>query len=197
MVDPKSTIPEVMAWRRAARSQGKRKVRPPKRRSLTAIVVLVWAIAGAEPAPAATQVVQVNASVVKPLILTWLQNLDLGTITLGPGTWSGATVSLTRTGVFSCTNTNVTCTGATQRAAYNVSGTNNRVVLINAPNVTLVNQVDPTKSLTLVVDKVASVTLTNSGPPGTDFYLGGSITLNSTTAGGTYAGNFNVTVDYQ
>ena len=62
---------------------------------------------------------------------------------------------------------------------------------------TLVNQGDPTKTLTLVVDKPASVTLTNSGPPGTNFSLGGSITLSSTTTSGTYSGTFNVTVDYQ
>jgi hypothetical protein len=155
------------------------------------------ALAAAAPARAANNVAQVQASVVKPLILTSLQNLDLGTMTLGPGTWSNATVAISKAGIFSCTNANVICIGATQVASYNVSGTNNRVVLISAPNVTLVNQVDPTKTLTLVVDKPASVLLTNSGPPGTNFSLGGSITLSSTTAGGTYSGTFNVTVDYQ
>jgi len=163
----------------------------------TAMMISFAAFAAAAPAHAANNVAQVQASVVKPLILTSLQNLDLGTMTLGPGTWSNATVSISRAGVFSCTNANVICTGATQVASYNVSGTNNRVVLISAPNVTLVNQGDPTKTLTLVVDKLASVTLTNSGPPGTNFSLGGSITLSSTTAGGTYSGTFNVTVDYQ
>jgi len=155
------------------------------------------ALAAAAPARAANNVAQVQASVVKPLILTSLQNLDLGTMTLGPGTWSNATVAISKAGIFSCTNANVICIGATQVASYNVSGTNNRVVLISAPNVTLVNQVDPTKTLTLVVDKPASVLLTNSGPPGTNFSLGGSITLSSTTASGTYSGTFNVTVDYQ
>jgi uncharacterized protein DUF4402 len=171
-------------------------VRRPKRGSLKAIALVICAAFSADPARAATQMAQVNANVVKPLILTWLQNLDLGTITLGPGTWSGATVAISRAGVFSCTNSNVTCTGATQRAGYNVSGTNNRTVNITAPNVTLVNQADMTKTLTLVVDNPGSFVLTNSGPPGTNFYLGGSITVSSSTAGGTYAGTFNVTVDY-
>ena len=163
----------------------------------TAMMISFAALAAAAPAHAANNVAQVQASVVKPLILTSLQNLDLGTMTLGPGTWSNATVAISKAGIFSCTNANVICIGATQVASYNVSGTNNRVVLISAPNVTLVNQVDPTKTLTLVVDKPASVLLTNSGPPGTNFSLGGSITLSSTTAGGTYSGTFNVTVDYQ
>jgi len=163
----------------------------------TAMIISLATLTAAAPARAANNVAQVQANVVKPLILTSLQNLDLGTMTLGPGTWSNATVAISKAGVFSCTNANVICTGATQVATYNVSGTNNRVVLITAPNVTLVNQGDPTKTLTLVVDKSASVLLTNSGPPGTNFSIGGSISLSSTTVSGTYSGTFNVTVDYQ
>jgi len=155
-----------------------------------------WALCGAQPAVAATQVAQVSATVAKPLILTAVQDLDLGSILLGPGTWSGATVGISRTGAFTCASANLTCTGATKPAIYNVSGTNNRAVQISAPNVTLVNQSDPTQKLTLVTDSVASVTLTNSGPPGTNFNIGGSISVSSTTAAGTYAGTFNVTVDY-
>jgi len=171
-------------------------VRPPKRCSIAAILLLIGALAGAGGAHAATQVAQVNANVVKPLILTRLQNLNLGTIALGPGTWSGATVGISRAGAFSCANANLTCTGATQVAQYNVSGTNNQTVRITAPNVTLINQSDSTQTLILVTDSPASVLLTNSGPPGTNFSIGGSITLSSTTVGGTYTGTFNVTVDY-
>ncbi len=171
-------------------------MRPPQRCRPRLIAILMCVLSFAGPGHAATQVAQVNANVVKPLILTWLQDLDLGTITLSPGTWSGATVSITRAGVFSCSNANLTCTGATQVAEYNVSGTNKSVVQISAPNVTLVNQSDSTKTLTLVVDNPGTVTLTNSGPPGTDFFLGGSIALSSSTASGVYAGTFNVTVNY-
>ncbi len=171
-------------------------MRQRARMAFTALIVSVAALSAAAPARAASNVVTVQASVVKPLILTWLQNLDLGSITLAPGTWSNATVSISRTGTFGCASANLICTGATQVASYNVSGTNNRVVRISAPNVTLVNQSDPTQTLTLVVDNPGSVTLTNSGPPGTNFSLGGSITLSSSTASGVYSGTFNVTVDY-
>jgi len=172
-------------------------VRQRARTGFTAMMVGLAALAAAAPAHAANNVATVQANVVKPLILTWLQDLDLGTIALGPGTWSNATVGISRAGVFSCTNANLICTGATQVARYNVSGTNNRTVLISAPNVTLVNQGDPTKTLTMVVDNPGSALLTNSGPPGTNFSLGGSISLSSTTVSGTYSGTFNVTVDYQ
>ena len=42
----------------------------------------------------------------------------------------------------------------------------------------------------------ATITLTNSGQPGNDFNVGGSIAIPS-TADGTYIGNIEVTVDYQ
>ena len=172
-------------------------MRQQARTGFTAMMVGLAALAAAASARAANNVATVQANVVKPLILTWLQNLNLGTIALGPGTWSNATVGISKAGVFSCTNANLICTGATQVARYNVSGTNNRTVLISAPNVTLVNQGDPTKTLTMVVDNPGSALLTNSGPPGTNFSLGGSISLSSTTVSGTYSGTFNVTVDYQ
>jgi hypothetical protein len=148
------------------------------------------------PAFAATQSVQVNANIVKPLVLTRLQDLNLGTVTLGPGVWNNATISISQAGVLSCANANLICTGATQAAQYNVQGTNKQVVTISAPNVTLVNQNDPTQTLTLVTDAPSSVMLTSSGIPGVNFSIGGAVTLNSATAAGTYVGTFNVTVDY-
>jgi len=163
---------------------------------LASSIGLACALIGAAPAAAAPGTAQVSANVVKPLVLTWLQDLDLGTIVLGPGSWSGATVGVSQAGALSCTNANVTCSGATKPAQYNVSGSNRQVVHITAPNVTLVNQGDATQTLTLVISAPPSVTLTNSGPPGSDFSIGGSITLDSTTAGGTYVGTMNVTVDY-
>jgi hypothetical protein len=77
-----------------------------------------------------------------------------------------------------------------------VTGTNNQVARITAPNVILTNQNDPTQTLTLVVDSPGSVTFNSSGKKGEVFSLGGSISLSSSTAGGVYTGTFNVTVDY-
>lgn len=155
------------------------------------------ALAGASPAVAQdSRNISISASVVKPLTLAWVQNLDLGSIVLGPGTWSGAVIAISRAGTFSCVNANLTCNGTTQVAKYQVTGTNNQVVRISAPMVTLVNQADTTKTLSMVIDSPGSVTLPNSGQPGIIFSLGGSITLGSATASGLYSGTFNVTVDY-
>lgn len=138
----------------------------------------------------------ISASVTKPLTLSWVQNLDLGTIALGPGAWSGAVIGISRAGALSCTNVNVTCSGTTVVAKYHVTGSNNQVVRVSAPNVTLVNQTDPTRTLLLTVDNPGTVALPNSGQPGAVFSLGGSLTLSSETASGLYSGTFNVTVDY-
>ena len=170
------------------------------RLSLNIIARLLAALAGvasaSAPASAATVNASVSAGAIKPLVLTKQQDLNLGTVTLGPGTWDHATVSLSRSGVFSCESANLICTGATTVAQYNVQGSNQNTVHISAPNVTLTNEFDPTQTLTLITDAVPSVVLPNSGFPGINFTIGGSVTLDSTTAAGTYVGTFNVTVDY-
>jgi uncharacterized protein DUF4402 len=166
------------------------------RARLPLLIFLSLELVNAARAGAATQNASVNANVVRALTLTSLQNLDLGTITLSLGSWSGAKVGISKTAAFSC-SAKLICTGATQPAIYKVTGSNKMVVKITAPNVTMVNQTDPTKSLTLVVDNPGQVTLTSSGEPGSNFSIGGSITLDSTTPTGTYSGTFQVTVDYQ
>ena len=60
-------------------------------------------------------------------------------------------------------------------------------VRISAPNVTLVNQSDATKTLTLFRDSPGDGGSDLLGRPGITFPIGGSITVSSTTAGGTYA----------
>jgi hypothetical protein len=159
--------------------------------ALVVAVSLHWA-----PASANSVTVSARANVVKPLVLQSVQDLDLGTLLLGPGSWSGSTVTLSRAGTVTCPS-NLICSGATQAAIYNVQGSNQQTVLISAPNVTLVNQSDPSSILTLILDSPASVTLTNSGAPGRDFSIGGSITLDSTTSGGQYSGTLEITAEYQ
>lgn len=157
----------------------------------TALAAAVFAM----PVGAATITAQASAKIIKPLVLTRVQNLDFGTVMIGTGTWAGAVVNLSRAGVRTCA-AQIVCSGVSRPAIYNVSGTNNMTVRISTPNVTLVNQSDSTKTLTMIVDGPGTVYLTNSGAPGHDFPLGGSIQINSATASGTYTGTFNVTVDY-
>ena len=155
-----------------------------------------FAISAAQPAYAATQMVTVNATSVKPLSLVSVQSLDLGTLVLGPGSWQSAMVGISQAGVFSCASSFITCNGATQAASYTVTGSNGQTVRIAAPNVTLTNQANPSQTLVLVPDNPGTVTLPNSGTKGATFSVGGSIVVSPSTASGTYTGTFNVTVDY-
>ena len=144
-------------------------------------------------AQAAQTTIQASAKVVKSLELSSKQNLDFGTITLSgtPGTY---TVSLSIAGVLSCPS-GATCSGVAQPAIMNASGSKGQVVVISVAPSNLVNTVD-NSTIPFTPVAPASVTLTNSGTPGKDFNVGGSIDIPS-TADGSYSGNVVVTANYQ
>lgn len=146
------------------------------------------------------QQAKAKARIVKPLVMTWVKDLDLGTIVLsGAGAWSGAVISVAQDGTFSCTNANVTCSGNNDEAVYHLAGTNQQVVDITVSStIALDNLTDPTApDLVLTVDAPDTVTMPNSGTTGRNFGIGGSITVASNTADGVYEGTFDVTADYQ
>ncbi|WP_395624022.1 DUF4402 domain-containing protein [Sphingomonas daechungensis] len=156
---------------------------------------LVATPAVAAPVGAATPATA-RARIVRPLLLTATRNLDFGTITLGTVAAGGETVAMNQAGVVTCGSGGLTCSGTPVSAAYNVQGTNNQVVVITAVASPLTNANDGT-TLSFSPNAPASVTLTNSGAPGTNFNVGGSITIVPATTDGVYSGNVNVTVDYQ
>ena len=143
----------------------------------------------------ATTPATAKAQIVRPLTLTAKQNLDFGTIVLTAVT--GATsVAVATSGAVTC-GAGLTCSGTPKQAIYNVAGTNNQVVKIFSATSNLVNANDSTTIVfTPALPTGAAVTLTNSGAPGTDFNVGGSIAIATTTTDGVYTGNMNVTVDY-
>jgi len=154
------------------------------------------ALASAVPlgnAHAASTTIQANAKVVKPLTLAGKQNLDFGTITLS-GSTGTYTVAISQAGSITCPS-GATCAGTARPAILNVQGSNAQVVRITVANTNLVNSVDGS-TIPFTPDAPPTITLTNSGAPGRDFNVGGSIAVPS-TADGTYSGNVEVTVDYQ
>jgi spore coat protein U-like protein len=161
--------------------------------------IAVLLLASALPAGAGAQSgsVTINASVkatvVKPLQLTSKQGLEFGQVVLGGGTGSW-TVAVSMAGVRTCPAPLV-CTGIARPAILNVSGSNGSVVRITASPSDLVNAAGNRLRLTPIAP--ATVTLTNSGNPGRDFNVGGSLALTSATPDGTYSGTVQVTVDYQ
>jgi len=144
------------------------------------------------PAHAAQVTVQASASAVKSLSFTARQNLDFGTVM--PAATGTTTVTLSMAGAIGCPPT-ATCTGAARPAIFNVQGSNKGTVRVTALPSNLVNSANG-NTIRYTPDAPATVTITNSGAPGTDFNVAGSI-ASPATAEGTYVGNIEITVDYQ
>ncbi|QIK78715.1 DUF4402 domain-containing protein [Sphingomonas piscis] len=160
-----------------------------KTAALAVCALIAYPAAAATPQPQATATVNIK----KPLTISRVSDLSFGSIVLSGATPFTAVVSISQTGVLTCPAT-VTCSGTTSRAVYNLRGSNNQVVAVTSPNITLSNG---TNTLAMTVSAPATVTLTSSGAPGNDFGIGGSLTLTDTTPDGVYTGTFNVTADYQ
>ncbi len=99
---------------------------------LAAAATPALAVTGPTPVSPDKQA-KATATIVKPLTMTWVSDLDLGTIVLsGAGPFTGAAVGIDQTGTFTCTDANVTCSGPAKSAKYTVTGTNNQVVTVNS-----------------------------------------------------------------
>jgi hypothetical protein len=155
------------------------------------IAILTSQSARAAPTSVSNGPVTSRTTIVKPLTLTKLSDLDFGSIIVQ----DNGTVSMATTGAITCTSA-LTCSANGTPAQYKVTGTNNQVVNVTKPNVVLTNASNPGTPLTLVLAGPAQVTLPNSGSVGTNFSLGGSIVISAATKDGVYAGVLAVTVDY-
>jgi spore coat protein U-like protein len=166
------------------------------RPSVGALLALPLAALASAHAHAATANASVNVNIVKPLALSRTGSLNFGTIVMNSLTGS-RTVSLSTTNVLTCgSGGELACSGATSVPTYNVQGTNRSVISI-FKNVTQLTNTSDGSKLTLTPSGPTSVTLTNSGAPGENFTIGGSITLTPSTSSGLYSGVVDVTVDYQ
>jgi hypothetical protein len=158
--------------------------------ALAAAVTVVATPAVAQVAPG-NGPAQARATIVKPLTLTRVAHLDFGSIVV----WGDGTVAMDQAGALSCTAATLVCAASGTPAEFTVTGTNNRVVQINASNSTITNGTD---TLNFTVNAPATVTLPNSGVGnGINFTVGGSIGVFEATSPGLYTGNMNVTVQYQ
>jgi len=156
-----------------------------------AATVLTATSAVAAPTSVSNGPVQAHATIVKPLTLTKVSDMDFGSIVVQ----DDGTASLANSGSLTCPAT-LTCAGTGTPAEYTVTGTNNQVVFITKPNVTLTNAANPGTPLTLVLTGPTQVTLPNSGASGINFKLGGDLAILATTKEGVYQGDLAVTVNY-
>lgn len=146
----------------------------------------------ATPAAAASIAAQTSVNVVKPASLLKLQDLDFGSLAFSSFT-GPRTVVISAAGALTCA-ADIVCSGAPKAARFNLQGTNKQTVLITATGGTMSNGTD---SIPFTPDAPFSTMLTNSGAPGVDFGLGGSISLSPGLVGGLYTGTMTVTAEYQ
>ena len=159
---------------------------------MTSRLALIGLIAAASPAGAAQITAATSAKIIKPVALTKLQDMDFGTLLVTNYTGT-RNVVMSRAGAVTCP-TEITCSGAPKQARFNLQGTNNMVVLISITSAGLVNG---SNTIPFTSDAPTSVTLTNSGAPGMNIDVGGTLTVDGTIPGGVYSGTMTITADYQ
>jgi hypothetical protein len=161
-----------------------------------AAAVAALALTGT-PAAAVSPATQATATakIFRPLTISFVQNLDFGTLVLsGAGAWAGQVISMDQAGTLTGCGANVTCSGTPRPAQYKLVGTNNATVTISSPGFNLTGP----GTLAFTPNAPATVNLGATGSTtGVTFGIGGSITLASTTPDGVYTGTFAVTADYQ
>ncbi len=155
---------------------------------------VVAALAMAPAAQAATATGTAKAKILRQITLTNTSDLQFATIISGA---TASTVVVSNAGAVTC-GSNLTCTGTTTAANFNIQGTNNAVVLVGGDStVTLNGSVSGTMSAALSYS-ASSVTLTNGpGTVGGSFQVGGTLSVGANQEAGDYSGTFNVTANYQ
>ena len=133
-----------------------------------------------------------RARIIKPLLLEAVSDMNFGDITVEDA--GVATVNGT-TGAVSCTG-GLTCPGASSAATWTVRGTNNQTVNITRPNTVTLDHETTADTLTLNITGPTSLQLSSSGMNGTNFSLGGNISVPANARDGLYEGSIVVTVQY-
>ena len=131
-----------------------------------------------------------TAKILRQITLAKTSDLQYATIISGA---AASTVGVSTAGAVSC-GANLTCTGTTTAANFNVQGTNGAVVLVGGDSsVTLNGSLGGTMSSTLTYSS-PNITLS---PTGGSFQVGGTLSVGANQASGDYSGTFNVTANYQ
>jgi hypothetical protein len=146
----------------------------------------------AAPVSVTGQPPSASARIIRPLTLTATGSLNFGTIVMN-GVTANRTVTLNADTTITCA-TELVCAANGTVPTYNVRGTQGQTVNI-LKNLSTLNGSNG-GTLTLTPVGAASVLLTNSGSPGVDFAIGGSIVIGTGTVDGVYTGTVDVQVDY-
>jgi hypothetical protein len=141
-----------------------------------------------------------KAKIVKPVTLTWVDDLDFGTTTMLAAldnTGATVTVANTATATAQCSDTTkLTCAGG-KPALFNLSsgvgGQTIQISYTNAP--TVLTLVGGTATVGFQLAAVTDVQLAANGTG--KFNVGGTITVKDTTVDGNYQATVNIVANYQ
>ena len=176
------------------------------------IALAAATILPASAANAASASATAKANVLKPLQMTGGGTVDFGTIvTPSAATFSGTfTIDAAAAQTSTFCASGFACSGTPAAALFNLQGTSQNNITLNVPTsvtLTLQGATGTPPTLTFVTRNSVSatnsatgnytITLPNSGFPGRNIYVGGSVTITEATVGGNYQGTFTVTADYQ
>lgn len=161
--------------------------------------LLAAVAAVATPAMAANpETFSAKAHIDKSLEISKVSDLNFGVISMDSALSSAdVTVDKAASAVAVC-GTNLTCqSGTSNPGEFTVAGVGTQTVDLDYGTsipTTLTNTADATKTVAFVLDGASSVDLTDGA--GT-FYVGGKITVASSTAPGDYSADLEVTASYQ
>jgi len=157
-------------------------------------IALVGSIAAAAmvsgTANAATETVGADAEIIEAVTLDNAVNIDFGTIASDA---TGGTVSVTADAAGTRACGTLTCVGTASSGSLEITAASGQTVDITMPTAA-VSLTSGTNSMSMT-PTVSSASFTSAG---TDtVYFGGTLTVSANQAAGTYAGSFDVDVDYQ
>ena len=144
----------------------------------------------ASAAHAASATGTAKAKILRQITLTNTSDLQYATIISGA---TASTVAVSTSGAATC-GSDLTCTGTTTAANFNIAGTSGAVVLVGGDSsVTLNGSLggNMTSSLTY---SASNDTLSATGG---SFQVGGTLNVGANQTAGDYSGTFNVTANYQ
>ena len=145
-------------------------------------------------ANAADATASASADIIAPISITTNQNLAFGSVSVGA---SGGTAVVSVAGAKSVTGDVVNEGGSHAQAIFDVNGSAN-----SAYDITLPSSISVTAGAnSMTVDTFNSDKAGNSsstdGTGADQFNVGATLNVGANQAGGTYSGNFTVTVLYQ
>lgn len=151
--------------------------------------------AGVSTANAApfTATAQAKAKILKQISVTKSADLNFGSIVVG--TVAG-NVAISTAGARTCAAA-LTCSGTVSAAGFDIVGSKSEIVTISADSSVSLNTTPAGTPMVATLTASGATATLGASDGKASFTVGGSLPVAASQADGSYAGTFNVSVDYQ